>query len=153
NGQPGPIKKAALKGRLLLLVHGTFSRGDMYFEEFAATPDGQTFLTSCAKKYDAVVTFDHPTLAMSPWINALDLSQAMAGCAGPIDVICHSRGGLAVAWWLFHARPPVERVVFVGSPLEGTSVAAPANLKRALDLLGNFARALGTMGNAAATAV
>src|SRR6185436_4644206 len=75
NGQPGPIKKLAPKGRVLLLVHGTFSRGDMYFEEFAATPDGQGFLTACAKKYDAVVTFDHPTLAMSPWINALDLSQ------------------------------------------------------------------------------
>jgi pimeloyl-ACP methyl ester carboxylesterase len=153
DGQPDSIKKSTLKGRVLLLVHGTFSRGDMYFAEFAATPDGQKFLTACGKKYDAVLTFDHPTLAMSPWINALDLTRAMASCAGPIDVICHSRGGLAVAWWLFHAQPPVERVVFVGSPLEGTSVAAPANLKRALDLLGNFARALGTMANAAATAV
>jgi pimeloyl-ACP methyl ester carboxylesterase len=151
--RPGPLKKDTLKGRLLLLVHGTFSRGDMFFEELAATPDGEKFLAACAAKYDAVLTFDHPSLAMSPWINALDLARATAGCAGPIDVVCHSRGGLAVAWWLYQARPPVERVVFVGSPLEGTSLAAPANLKRALDLLGNLSRALGTVGNAAATAV
>lgn len=150
-GKPQPVEKP-LKGRVLLLVHGTFSRGDMYFEELGATTEGQKFLTAC-EKYDAVVTFDHPTLAMSPWLNALDLTRAMAGCTGPIDVVCHSRGGLAVAWWLFHAQPPVARVVFVGSPLIGTSLAAPANLKRALDLLGNFARALGTVGNAAATAV
>lgn len=152
NGKPGPVTKAAMKGRVLLLVHGTFSRGDMYFEEFAATPEGRSFLKSCGK-YDAVLTFDHPTLAMSPWLNGLDLTHAMADFAGPIDVICHSRGGLAVSWWLFHASPPVKRVVFAGSPLIGTSLAAPANLKRALDLLGSFARALGTVGNVAATAV
>lgn len=153
NGQPGPVTNAAKNGKVLLLVHGTFSKGDMYFEELAAAPDGPGFLTRCEATYDAVVTFDHPTLSMSPWINAIDLAKAMAGFTGPIDVICHSRGGLVVAWWLFHARPAVQRVVFVGSPLEGTSLAAPAKLKHALDLLGNFARALGAAGNAAATAV
>lgn len=153
NGVLGDVTKSALKGRVLLLIHGTFSRGDMYMEELGATPDGTRFLTACEKKYDAVLTFDHPTLAMSPWLNALDLTRAMAGATGPIDVICHSRGGLTTAWWLLHARPPVERVVFVGSPLEGTSLAAPARLKQALDLLGNLARALGTMSNIGATAV
>ncbi len=140
-------------GRLLLLVHGTFSKGEMFFEELAATPDGQAFLATAEQKYDAVLTFDHPTLSMSPWLNALDLSRALDGAAGPIDVICHSRGGLVTAWWLFHARPPVKRVVFAGSPLEGTSLAAPARLKAALDLLGNLARAVGTMSSSAATAV
>jgi pimeloyl-ACP methyl ester carboxylesterase len=152
-GQPETVSKGPAKGRTLLLVHGTFSRGDMYAEEFAATAEGRAFLGRCAKTYDSVLTFDHPTLSMSPWLNALDLARAMTGCAGPIDVICHSRGGLAVAWWLCLSRPPVQRVVFVGSPLEGTSLAAPAKLKSALDLLGNLARAVGTMGNAAATAV
>jgi pimeloyl-ACP methyl ester carboxylesterase len=153
NGQPGPVSKAAKTGKVLLLVHGTFSKGDMYFEEFAAAQNGQAFLASCAANYDAILTFDHPTLSMSPWINAIDLAGATADFKGPIDVVCHSRGGLVVSWWLFHAHPNVERVVFVGSPLEGTSLAAPAKLKQALDLLGNFARALGAAGNAAASAV
>jgi pimeloyl-ACP methyl ester carboxylesterase len=153
DGVLGGVKKGALGGRVLLLIHGTFSRGDMYMEELTATPDGKRFLAACEKKYDAVLTFDHPTLAMSPWLNALELSRATAGAAGPIDVVCHSRGGLTTAWWLMHARPPVARVVFVGSPLEGTSLAAPARLKQALDLLGNLARALGTMSNIGATAV
>jgi pimeloyl-ACP methyl ester carboxylesterase len=152
NGTGAAIAKVPA-GRLLLLVHGTFSKGEMFFEELAATPEGQSFLAAAEQKYDAVLTFDHPTLSMSPWLNALDLSRALDGAAGPIDVICHSRGGLVTAWWLFHARPPVERVVFVGSPLEGTSLAAPARLKAALDLLGNLARAVGTMSASAATAV
>lgn len=152
-GVLGDVKKGALGGRVLLLIHGTFSRGDMYTEELGATPEGTRFLAACEKKYDAVLTFDHPTLAMSPWLNALDLSRALAAAKGPIDVICHSRGGLTTAWWLLHARPPVDRVVFVGSPLEGTSLAAPARLKQALDLLGNLARALGTMSHIGATAV
>ena len=143
----------ALRGKVLLLVHGTFSRGDMFVDELGSTAEGRAFLAACRKKYDAVLTFDHPTLAIAPWLNALDLSRAMAGAAGPIDVICHSRGGLVVSWWLLHARPKVARVVFVGSPLEGTSLAAPARLKAALDLLGNFARALGTVANTASTAV
>jgi len=153
NGQPVAMPRIPPKGRVLLLVHGTFSRGDMYFEEFAATEEGQKFLAKCEKKYAAVLTFDHPTLAMSPWLNALDLASEMSGVSDHIDVICHSRGGLAVAWWLYVARPKVDNVVFVGSPLEGTSLAAPAKLKSALDLLGNLARAVGAMGNAAATTV
>jgi pimeloyl-ACP methyl ester carboxylesterase len=92
-------------------------------------------------------------VAISPWLNALDLRRALSGAAGPIDVICHSRGGLVVSWWLLHARPNVGRVVYVGSPLEGTSLAAPARLKAALDLVGNLARALGTVANTASTAV
>jgi pimeloyl-ACP methyl ester carboxylesterase len=152
NGNGAAVANAP-KGRLLLLLHGTFSRGDMFFGEFAATPEGQTFLAAAEKRYDAVLTFDHPTLSMSPWLNALDLSRALDGAAGPIDVVCHSRGGLVAAWWLFHAHPPVEQVVFVGTPLEGTSLAAPAKLKSALDLLGNLGRAVGTMSGSAATSV
>ena len=140
-------------GKLLVLIHGTFSKGEMFFQELTATPEGTAFLASAEQKYDAVLTFDHPTLSMSPWLNAIDLSRALAGATGPIDVICHSRGGLVAAWWLFHANPPVKGVVFVGSPLEGTSLAAPARLKTALDLLGNLARAVGTMSGSAATAV
>jgi pimeloyl-ACP methyl ester carboxylesterase len=152
NGRPS-ARKTLPDGRVLLLVHGTFSRGDMFAEELSATPHGQQFLATCEHTYDAVVTFDHPTLALAPWLNALDLARATATARGPIEVVCHSRGGLVVAWWLLIARPPVTKVVFVGSPLEGTSLAAPARMKSACDLLGNYARALATLGNAAATVV
>jgi pimeloyl-ACP methyl ester carboxylesterase len=149
------LKKAAFEGPVLLMVHGTFSKGDMFIEELnaVARENGPSFLEKCEKKYDAVLTFDHPTLSVGPWLNALDLAIEMRDVKGPIDVVCHSRGGLVVAWWLFHAAPKVRRIVFVGSPLEGTSLAAPVRLRAALDLLGNLARALGTAGGVAATAV
>lgn len=154
-GTPKPVRRAAFKGPVLLLVHGTFSKGEMFFEELGAQgfAEGQAFLEKCRGKYEAILTFDHPTLSVGPWLNALDLALAMRGVEGPVDVICHSRGGLVTAWWLFHASPKVRRVVFVGSPLDGTSLASPARLKAALDLLGNFARALGTVAGATATAV
>ena len=154
-GDASDVSKKSFDGPLLLLVHGTFSKGDMFIEETNAAPPvkGSSFLDKCEKKYNAVLTFDHPTLSVGPWLNALDLAAALRGAKGPIDVICHSRGGLVVAWWLFHAAPKVRRIIFVGSPLEGTSLAAPARLRAALDLMGNIARALGTATTAAATAV
>jgi len=90
NGAGVAIAKAPA-GRLLLLVHGTFSKGEMFFEELAATQEGQAFLATAEQTYDAVLTFDHPTLSMSPWLNALDLSRALDGADGPIDVICQPR--------------------------------------------------------------
>ena len=154
-GNATPVKKAAFSGPVLLFVHGTFSKGDMFMEELTAAPPvrGSSFLDKCEKKYDAVLTFDHPTLSVGPWLNALDLATAMRDVKSPIDVVCHSRGGLVVAWWLFHAAPKVRRVIFVGSPLEGTSLAAPVRLRAALDLLGNMARAIGTAATTSATAV
>lgn len=154
NGKPQAFVKPnqPLK-RVLLLVHGTFSKGDMYFEEFGATPEGQAFLSDLPDHYDAILTFDHGTLALSAWMNALDLARETKDIAEHIDVICHSRGGLVVSWWLSQSRPPVDKVVFVGSPLAGTSLASPAQLKKALDLLGNYSKALGMLANTGATVV
>ena len=66
-----------------------------------------------------------------------------------MDVICHSRGGLVVRWWLeafggMNVGP--RRVVFVAAPLGGTSLAAPARLRNAIDLfttVGAHLRAIG----------
>jgi hypothetical protein len=49
---------------------------------------------------------------------------------------------LVVAWWLRNAKRRVENVIFVGSPLEGTSLAAPANLRSALQFLAGTFKAL-----------
>lgn len=128
--------------RVLLLVHGTFSKSDMFVDELGATEPGRQFFADAAKAYDAILAFDHPTLAVSPWINALDLDAQLAGVSGRIDVVCHSRGGLVVAWWLRLARRDVGRVVFVGSPLAGTSLASPAALRQALDHLATAAKGI-----------
>jgi hypothetical protein len=54
-------------------------------------------------------------------------------------------------WWLEtfdRGDPASRRAVFVGSPLAGTGLAAPPNLKGSLSLLGNIAGAMGTVAMA-----
>lgn len=153
-GKPQPfVSTKKLAGPILLLIHGTFSKGDMYFGEFASTPEGQAFLAKAEATYAAILTFDHPTLTVSPWINAIDLHAALGTPEVEIDVICHSRGGLVASWWMYFQKPKIRNLVFVASPLEGTSLAAPARIKSALDLLGNLARGVGTVAGTAATVI
>lgn len=144
-GPPGSI--ANLDGPTLLFVHGTFSNAANMLEEFKATQEGRDFLTSAttgAKRYGNIVFFEHATLAVSPIVNALELGQFLANASGQIDVIAHSRGGLVVRWWLegfgksLNVLPAAPvRAVLVGSPLNGTSLAAPDKLKNVLNLLTN----------------
>jgi pimeloyl-ACP methyl ester carboxylesterase len=135
-------------GRTLLFVHGTFSNARNMLDEFKATDEGRSFLNAAmsgAKPYENVVFFEHATLAVSPMINALELGRFFANASGQIDVIAHSRGGLVVRWWLeafgkslsILPAAPV-RAVLVGSPLNGTSLAAPDKLQDALSLLSNI---------------
>jgi pimeloyl-ACP methyl ester carboxylesterase len=138
-----------VQGRTLLLVHGTFSSSDMYVTEFGAIAAQKDLLGRAPATYEKILAFDHPTLSVSPWINALDLERALRNVTGPIDVICHSRGGLVVAWWLRNSKRNVEKVVFVGSPLEGTSLASPARLRSALDMLANVISAFEATATAA----
>lgn len=134
------------KGKTLVLVHGTFSNAASMLGEFSVEP-GASFLARAFNAYERVVFFDHPTLAVSPILNALELARLVGATTAPIDVIAHSRGGLVVRWWLeaFGAalgtgarHPAPVRAVFAGSPLYGTSLAAPDKIKQALDLLSNI---------------
>ena len=133
-------------GRTLLLVHGTFSNASNMVGEFTATPDGKAFLDAAVAggtKYDRVLVFEHATLAVSPVLNALELGRAFAGSSGQIDVVAHSRGGLIVRWWLEafgnSLSPEAHvRAVFAGSPLHGTSLAAPDKLRHTLSLISNI---------------
>lgn len=157
-----------LQGRVLLLVHGTFSRSEMYDSELTAPgwrEDGSSSAenqslwkewTRPGKPYATVLAFDHPTLSVAPWLNALDLREALTPLTNTgktrLDVVCHSRGGLVVAWALKLAPLPVDHVVFVGSPLVGTSLAAPDRLAAALDLLANVADTIGVLSKGTAMA-
>lgn len=147
-----PAPQIAGDQRTLLLVHGTFSQSDMWFEQLGATTAGRALLKQWEALYGTrILAFDHPTLSVAPWLNALDLHQALRGVAGPIDIVCHSRGGLVASWLLRLAPLRARQVVFVGSPLAGTSLASPYRLRAALDMMANVANALSLVGQAAST--
>jgi hypothetical protein len=83
---------------------------------------------------------------VSPILNARTLALLLGQTPAEIDVLCHSRGGLVARWWLevFDQAPPEKRrAVFVGSPLAGTGLAAPSNIRGSLSLLSNIGMALG----------
>lgn len=151
-----PAATGAKKRKTLIFVHGTFSNNDHILEDLKSTQDGRDFLNLILKHYDDVFAFDHPTLSVSPVLNALDLARLFAELKGPVDVICHSRGGLVVRWWLEAfggAAGAQNRVVLVGAPLGGTSLAAPPRLRSALGLITNVGRALSLAGGAGSLAV
>ena len=149
---PAAVPLAGAGEASLLLVHGTFSHGGMWFDQLQASDPGRELLAQWRRVYgDRVYAFDHPTLSVAPWLNALDLHRALRGIDGPIDIVCHSRGGLVASWLLRLAPVRARQVVFVGSPLAGTSLASPYRLRAALDMLANVANALSLAGQAAAT--
>ncbi len=141
-----PGVKPISKGRLLIFIHGTFSKSDMFLEELRKSSEGKSLLKKIQSKknYDQVLAFDHATLTLSPVLNAMDLANMFQGCKADVDVICHSRGGLVTRWWLetYSQGRGATRAVLVGSPLAGTSLAAAPRLRAAVNLLTNVARVL-----------
>lgn len=134
------------KGRILLIVHGTFSSAETITDGLKATKEGRQFFDRAKKIYSQILSFDHPTLSLPPVLNAIDLSRHLAATDAEIDVICHSRGGLVARWWaevLVQNPERIGKILFVGSPLAGTSLAAPPRLRAGLDLLTNVAEVLG----------
>lgn len=138
----------------LLFVHGTFSSGDAFFRELQSHAPGRDFLGRAAARYRHVLAFDHPTLAVSPVLNALDLARRLEGSPARLDVVCHSRGGLVTRWWLqgFGGAARTDRAVFVAAPLAGTSLASPARLRESLRFLTNVGGALAQAAGMAAAA-
>lgn len=136
--------KPVKKGRILLLVHGTFSNCDNLVGNFNKSAAGKACLAKAQAHYDQILTFDHPTLAVSPSLNGLDLAHAMASSEADVDIICHSRGGLVSRWFCeqFDRRERQRRVIFVGSPLIGTSLATPSRVCDSLDLFANLGRGI-----------
>jgi len=147
-----PCPRVAAAGRVLLFVHGTFSNSDHLFEEVQKAPNGPDLLGRALAQYTQVLAFDHPSLSVSPMLNAMDLRDAMAGSAAAVDIVCHSRGGLVSRWWMETLDPLPARsrkAVFVGSPLTGTSLASPPRLRAGLKLLSTYAVLLGGAAMAA----
>ncbi len=141
-----PVTAAKGKKRRLLLMHGTFSKSQALLDGISKAPNGADFFRRVFAHYDEILLFDHPTLSVSPMLNAFDLSGLMATAGGPLDVVAHSRGGLVTRWFLegFGAGMGQDprRAVLIGSPLGGTSLASPPRLRNSLSMLSNFGTAL-----------
>ena len=149
--------KASYSKRTLLIVHGTFSSSANILGELAATPKGRAFMHDALKAYGGqVLVFDHPTLSVSPFLNALDLGRRLAGTTGSLDVIAHSRGGLVTQWWLEVFGDALAgaqvRAVLAGAPLRGTHLASPARIQPFLSVLSNIGHYVGQTLNLAASA-
>ncbi len=153
-GRLVPVDGPPPRGRCLVFVHGTFVGSEWLLDNVRGGPQGRTFLARLERHYDAVLCFDHPTLSLSPFLNAFELESHFAGSKAAVDVIAHSRGGLVTRWWFEALRRGAGRgrAVLVGSPLGGTSLASPGALRAGLDLLTNFAGALQAVAGAAAAA-
>jgi len=140
------------KKKRLLFVHGTFSKTEAFFAGMEAMAGGPAGIHTLFGRYDQVLAFDHPTLSVSPVMNAFDLARLLAGIDGPLDIVAHSRGGLVARWLLdgygLNGSGPY-RAVLVGSPLAGTSLASPPRLRSALSVMSNFGTALKLSGAAA----
>ena len=137
------------KGRILLFIHGTFSRTERVVEQLRSSlaVEGQFFNKLDA--YDQILGFDHYTLSRTPVVNAVALARAFATSTAAIDIVCHSRGGLVARWFcemLDRHADRERRVVFVGCPLRGTSLADPQSLRNGLNLLTNVGRLIGETG-------
>ena len=150
--QPFPDSRQAAGKRVLLFVHGTFSNSEALIDRgLASTPHGRQLLANAEAHYDLVLTYDHPTLAVSPMLNAYDLAALLRPGPASLDIVCHSRGGLVARWFCeaYADASLVRRVLFVGAPLAGTSLAAAPNLRNTLDLLTNVADMLRRAGDLA----
>ncbi|MBU9943470.1 MAG: alpha/beta hydrolase [Dermatophilaceae bacterium] len=111
--------------RILLLIHGTFSRTPGGFGVFWSALD------TLAPHYDAILAFDHPSVSVSPSANIAWLASSLPrGIRVEADVITHSRGGLVGRALAergddlgIGGRLTVRRLVMVAPPNAGTALA------------------------------
>lgn len=151
-GVPEVRRAGERPGGILLLIHGTFGQGEPIFDQLQSAGERSGFLSWAASRYEHVLVFNHPTLSVSPVLNALDLARLFATIEAPVDVIAHSRGGLVARWWLEGfggAKVGPRRAVFVASPLGGTSLASPPRLREAMNLFATIGAHLKGAGQAA----
>jgi hypothetical protein len=79
------VSQIAATGKVLLIVHGTFSKGDAILDQLREARGstgpfvGRQLLQAAGTRYQQVLVYEHPTLQVGPWINALDLARAFAG--------------------------------------------------------------------------
>jgi hypothetical protein len=141
--------EALTAGPVLLLVHGTFSRGA---SAFAGITGGLVPELARDRYEGRVLVFDHPSVSEGPLANAQWFAdQVVAGTPGTpdarlvLDVVAHSRGGLVAralaeqqaSLELSGRRIDVRTLVFVGTPNAGTALADTDHLGDLVDVYTN----------------
>ncbi|MGY1712508.1 esterase/lipase family protein [Geodermatophilus sp. SYSU D00758] len=112
-------------GRALLFLHGIFSTSAGSFGGL----DDATLERLHHAYGGRVLAFDHPTTSVDPEENALVFAESLpSGAALDLDIVCHSRGGLVARVIAGETGNPVSgvtvrRIVFVGTPNNGTPLA------------------------------
>ncbi len=132
---------AAKNDRVLLLIHGTFSKTASPVEGF-----GPSFLGWARERYRAVLGLDHWTLSKTPLENAKMLVEQLRILepnlleGRRLDIITHSRGGLVARAFtkLLGGAPAVRNLIFLGTPNCGTDLANPKNWGALADTLVNL---------------
>lgn len=139
--------------RILLMIHGTFSSTEGSFGGLTAHKAGQAFLASAMQHYDAVLAYDHYTLADTPEQNAeeifdqLDALQSRSKGGLEIDAISFSRGGLVYRFLTEQIAPHEQsllsfrKAIFVGCTNAGTELANHENWKTLVDFYTNMVAA------------
>lgn len=144
---PLPDASLAAGKKVLLFIHGTFSNSENVLKGISTAKTGGQFLADAARHYDQVLTFDHPTVGVSPVMNAFDLAATLRPLPRELHIVCHSRGGLVTRWFLEAFATDdlrkASRAVLVGSTIGGTSLASPARLRSAMDYLATVGETLG----------
>lgn len=132
------------KARVLLFVHGTFSKSQAFIDGIARAPNASAFWQWATQRYDAILFLNHHTLRPTPVANALALAELFEGRNITVHAIGHSRGCLVLRWWLeaLDRGKGKRRAVMVGGTLGGTSLAAPRKLRAAVGLFTNILRAM-----------
>ncbi len=146
NGVAQPV--AWRSGRVLLMVHGTFSSTAGSFAGLAAHDEGKRFLDAAQARYDLVLGFDHRTLAEDPVTNAEAILATLTALHPPagtvIDAVAYSRGGLVFRALAEQLLPTsgldvaVGTVVLVGCTNGGTHLAEPLNWAALVDSYTNL---------------
>jgi len=127
-----------IRGRALLMIHGTFSRTHSAFGDLPSA-----FVQTLHDMYGGrVFAFDHPTMSEDPTKN-VEWFSAHFPAASPVevDVICHSRGGLVTR--VLAEQPTaapminVRRAVFVAAPNAGTALSDDKHMGDFIDTYTN----------------
>lgn len=131
----------ARPGRVLILVHGTFTNTHDNYGPLTDPRYSELFIDKAFDQYSEIWGFDHPTLSADIAENARDLAAALArlDAREPVefDIVGYSRGGLVIRHLLERELTNdmnfrLRKAIFIGSPLGGTGLANPENWSRLL---------------------